>query len=184
MIGMEESRRMVRERADSENLRKHMHAVSAIMRELAERLGKDREEWEKVGLLHDIDYGETKDNPAKHGLMSAEMLEGDLPEECLRAIKSHNFEHTNVEPESDLDNALIAADSISGLAVATALVMPNKKIKEVRVESIIKKFDDSSFAKSVDRGRIMYCEELGLDREEFVSISLEALKKINEELGL
>jgi len=87
-------------------------------------------------------------------------------------------------PSSDMENSLIAADAVSGLIVATALVMPNSKLEEARPESVEKKFDDSSFAKNIDRDRIMYCEELGLDRDEFLELSLKALQKIDEELGL
>lgn len=184
MIGEDEARELVGEKIDTENLEKHMYAVSAIMKRLAEELGEDPELWSRVGLLHDIDYGETRDDPEEHAKKSAEMLEEDLPEEALEAIRAHNFEHLDVEPDSDLDNVLIAADAISGLIVATALVMPNSKLEEVRVESVLKKFGDSSFAKNIDRERIMYCEKVGLDREEFIEISLEALQDIHEKLGL
>lgn len=112
------------------------------------------------------------------------MLGGELPDEALEAIRAHNFEHLDVVPKNDLDNALIAADAISGLIVATALVMPNKKLEEARVESVLKKFDDSSFAKNIDRDRILYCKKVGLDKEDFVEISLDALQKIHKKLGL
>lgn len=184
MIEEEKAKELVEEKVSTENLRKHMYAVSAIMEELAKKLRKDPELWARVGLLHDIDYEETKDNPEQHAKKSTEMLEGQLPEKGLEAIKAHNFEHLDVEPETDLDNALIAADAISGLIVATALVMPNKKLEEARVESVVKKFDDSSFAKNIDRDKILYCEKLEMDLEEFVEVSLQALQKIHEKLGL
>ncbi len=184
MISEDRAEEMVKEKVEEKNLRKHMYAVSAIMGELAEELEEDPEEWRKVGLLHDIDYDETKDNPEKHALKSAEILKDELPEKDLRAIKAHNHKHTGVEPRNDLENGLIAADAVSGLIVATALVMPNSKIEEARVESVLKKFDDSSFAKNIDRDRIMYCEKLGLDKEEFIEISLNALKDVNVKLGL
>ncbi|MFP4116442.1 MAG: HDIG domain-containing metalloprotein [Candidatus Aenigmatarchaeota archaeon] len=174
----------VKENVDTENLRKHMYAVSAIMERLAEEFGEDEEKWKLVGLLHDVDYEETKDNPEEHALKSAEMLEEDLPEDCLRAIKAHNSMHTEVEPESKMSNSLIAADAISGLIVATALVMPNSTLEEVRVESVMKKMDDSSFAKNIDRDRIRYCEKIGLELEEFVELSLEAMEDIHGKLGL
>lgn len=184
MIGKDRAEEMVDENVDTENLRKHMYAVSAIMKKLAKKLNKDPELWARVGLLHDVDYEETKEDPEQHALKSVEMLESELPQKALEAIKAHNFEHLDVEPKTDLDNALIAADAISGLIVATALVMPDKKLEEARMESVLKKFDDSSFAKNIDRSRIMYCEKLGLSKEEFVEISLDALQKIHEKLGL
>lgn len=171
-------------KVSNENLRKHMYAVSAIMEKLAEELDKDTELWAMVGLLHDIDYEETKDSPEEHARRSAEMLEGELPEEGLEAVRAHNFEHLDAEPEGDLDNALIAADAISGLIVATTLVMPNSTLEEVRVQSVLKKIDDPSFAKNIDRDRVLYCEKLGMTKEEFVEVSLEAMKKIHGKLGL
>ncbi|MCJ7450642.1 MAG: HDIG domain-containing protein [Candidatus Nanohaloarchaeota archaeon QJJ-9] len=184
MIPKEEAEDLVKEKVDNENLRNHMYAVSSIMEKLGEELGKNPEKWARIGLLHDVDYEETKDNPKEHALRSAEILEDKLSNEALKAIKSHNHKHTGVEPENDVDNALIAADAISGLIVATALVMPNKTLEEVRAESVQKKFDDSSFAKNIDRDRIMYCKEVGLDREEFIELTLEAMKGIDEKLGL
>lgn len=184
MIDTEDAVEKVKDNVGNENLRKHMYAVSAIMERLANRFDKDSEMWKKVGLLHDIDYEKTEDNPEEHALVSAQMLEEELPEKYLESIKSHNFKHTDIEPERDVDYALIAADAISGLIVATALVMPNSKLEEVRVESIEKKFDDSSFAKSIDRDRILYCEKLGLDKEAFFELSLEAMNDISDKLGL
>ncbi len=184
MISRQEALEMMEENIDTINLRKHCLAVAQIMKALAGTLGEDQEKWEILGLVHDMDYDQTKDDPEKHALRSAEMVEGKVPEDVIRAIKSHNHKHTGVEPKSDMENSLIAADAVSGLIVATALVMPNSKLEEARPESVEKKFDDSSFAKNIDRDRIMYCEELGLDRDEFLELSLKALQKIDEELGL
>ncbi len=166
---------------ENENLRKHMVAVAAIMRKLAQKLNEDEEIWWLTGLLHDIDYGSVDMN--EHGLRSAEMLEGKLPEEALHAIKAHN-EMTGVEAKDKMDFALRASDAVSGLIVAAALVMPNKKISEVKVSTLKNKFKDKSFARRVDRNRIMECEKLGMELEEFLSLSLEAMKEIAEKLGL
>lgn len=184
MISREKALRMMEEEVDTENLKNHMLAVAQIMKKLAEEMDKDEVKWNILGLVHDIDYEETKDDPEKHALRSAEMMEGKVPEEMIRAIKAHNHEHTGVEPESDVDNALIAADAVSGLIVATALVMPNSKLEEARPESVEKKFDDSSFAKNIDRDKILYCEKLGFERDEFLELSLKALQEIDEKLGL
>ena len=180
MISDEEAMEML-EQVDMENLRKHMLAVGAIMEKLAERFGEDKEMWKLTGWLHDIDYKKSDMN--EHGLISAKMLEGKLPEEALHAIKAHN-ELTGVKAESLMDKALIAADAVSGLVVATALIMPGKKLEEVKISSLINKFKDKSFARRVERGRIMVCNEIGMPLEEFLGISLEAMKGISEELGL
>ncbi len=184
MITGEEVVALVEENVKNKNLQKHMLAVAAILKRLARELEVNENEWELLGLVHDVDYEKTQDRPEEHALVSAEMLEGKVPDNIIRAVKSHNFEHTGVAPEKPMEHALIAADAASGLVIATALVMPNRKLEEARPESVIKKFDDSSFAKNIDRDRIMYCKELGIDREKFLTISLDALQEIHQELGL
>lgn len=184
MISRKDAVGVVKENVSNKNLRKHMYAVSDIMEALAEDLGEEKDEWYRAGMLHDVDYEKTKEDPEKHGKVSAEMVEKTVSEKVADAILSHNFEHTEVEPEKKLDYGLIASDALSGLIVATALVMPDSKIDQVRVESVMKKIDDSSFASSIDRDRIRFCEKLGLSLEKFVEIGLEAMKKDSERLGL
>ncbi len=161
-----------------------MLAVEAIMRSLARHFGEDNEEWGLVGLLHDIDYEETENTPEKHSLVAEEILKGLLPTELIRSIKTHNSKHTGVAPESRLEKALIAGDAISGLLVACALVMPSKKLADVRVESVGKKFKDKDFARGADRERIIVCEEIGISKEKFFEIALNGLKESATQIGL
>ncbi|MFQ6051392.1 MAG: HD domain-containing protein [Candidatus Hydrothermarchaeota archaeon] len=183
MLSREDSLRLIEENIKNEALKKHMLAVSAIMKGLARKLHQNEELYERVGLLHDIDYERVGGNMNVHGKVSAEMLEDKLPEECLHAIRAHN-ELTGAKPESLMDKSLIIADAISGLIVAVALVMPSKKLSEVKVKSIKKKFKDKSFARNVDRNKIMMCEEIGLEYEEFLDIALKSLQEISSDLGL
>ncbi len=183
MISRREALELIRSHISNEKLVKHMLAVEAIMRALARELGEDEELWGLTGLLHDLDYEEVQDDFARHGLRSAELLEGLLPEEALHAIRAHN-DRTGVKPETKLDLALRAADALSGLIVATALVMPNKRLAEVRLKSLKKKFKAKDFARGADRERIRLCEQLGLSLERFLELGLEALKSIADELGL
>ena len=184
MISREKAFSLLEQNLRNSNLRKHSLAVAKIMEKLAEKLNQDKEKWFIVGLLHDLDYEETIDNPSLHGIKSAEMLKDFLDEESLHAIKSHNFENTKIEPKNLIDFALIASDAISGLIVATALVMPSKKLEEVKLESLKKKFKQKDFARKIDRNRILFCEKIGLNLEEFLDISLNALKEISKKLGL
>lgn len=184
MLSRDEAKELLERHVETVNLRKHMLAVAAIMEALADRMDCNADVWWLTGLLHDLDYEETKDEPERHAARSAEMLEGRLPGEALQAIQAHNWRHTGVEPSAPLDYALIASDALSGLVVATALVMPNGTLAEVRVRSVLKKIDDSSFAKSIDRDRIRRCGELGTDVEAFVATALPALQDVHGELGL
>lgn len=186
MISIEEARDLLEGEVETDALRKHMLAVSKIMDALAAKLAiaeGDKDKWALVGLLHDLDYERTKDNFDAHGLITVELLTGKLPEECLEAIKAHNS-RTGFEPNSVMAKALIAADAVSGLIVPTALMMPSRKLADVRVKSITKKYKDKSFARTVNREKILICEELGLERSEFFGIALDALQEISDELGV
>jgi len=183
MVLNRESLKVFLERVSDDKLVKHMLAVEAIMRGLAKRLGEDEDLWGITGLLHDIDYEETKDNPSRHGLVSAEILREHLPEEAIRAIMAHN-ERTGIEAKTKLDIGLRAADALSGLIVACALVMPNKKIEEVKLSTLKKKFKSKDFARGVDREKIKLCEKIGLELDEFLEIGLKSMKSISDSLGL
>jgi len=183
LMGREEALKLLKEHLHDDRLVKHSLAVEAIMAGLAERFGEDRELWSLTGLLHDLDYEETSSNFQLHGVRSAELLEGKLPQEALEAIRAHN-ELTGYRSESRLALALQAADQVSGLITATALVMPGKKLREVKVSSLKKKFKQKDFARKIDRGKILQVEKLGLTLEDFFALSLESLQAIDSQLGL
>ena len=184
MLSRADALRLLEENVRDKKIILHMIAVGAIMKEVARYFGEDEELWELVGLLHDIDYERTKNDPSKHGLVAEEILGSLVSEEVLRAIKSHNYENTGVEPKTRMEKALIASDAVSGLIIACALVMPSKKLEEVKVETVKKKFKQKDFARRVSRERILFCEEIGIPREKFFELALNALKEISGELGL
>jgi len=161
-----------------------MLAVEAIMRNTAKHFGEDEELWGMVGLLHDIDYEKTEATPENHTLLTAEILKELVPDDIVKAIKTHNFKHTGLTPESRMEKALMASDAVSGLLVACALVMPSKKLADVKTETVAKKFKDKDFARGADRERILVCEQIVIPRETFFGISLNGLKKIAAEIGL
>jgi putative nucleotidyltransferase with HDIG domain len=169
----------------AENLVKHSLASEAIMRALARRLGHDEELWGVTGLLHDLDFEETKEDPSRHGLKTAQILrESGVCDQIIEAVKAHNAEGLGLERLSDFDHALAAAETVTGLIVATALVYPDKKLASVKVRSIAKRMKKKDFARAVNRAVIMECEGFGLSLDEFIGISLEAMQGIHETLGL
>ncbi len=184
----EEAVKLLRKYLRNERMIKHCIAVEAIMRALARRLGEDEMLWGLVGLLHDIDYEVVGKDLSRHGLVSAyEILKGKLPQQALEAIAAHN-ELTGVKPTTPeaerMLHALRASDHMSGLIIATALVMPGKKLAEVKPRSVKKKFKSKDFARGVSRDRIREIERLGIDLNEFIELSLNALKSVANELGL
>ncbi len=175
---------LLNQKVGSVNLIRHCLASEAIMRALAERLGKDVEQWGIVGLLHDLDFEQTKEEPCRHGLMTALILANrGVSPEVIHAVKSHNQE-TGIRRETPLDFALASAETITGLIVATALVQPDRELSGVKVKSVLKKMKQKDFARSVNRQVILECKNLGLSLEEFVEISLKAMQAISDQLGL
>jgi len=184
VLTREEALSLVKRNVSKRNIVYHMIAVEAIMRSLARHFGEDEDLWGLTGLLHDIDYEKIGDAWDKHGILAEEILKEMVPEEVKRAIKAHNFERTQVMPETKMEKALIACDAISGLLVACALVMPSRKLAEVKVKTVKKKFKDKDFARGADRERMRFCEKIEVPKEKFFEIALDGLKKYAAEIGL
>jgi putative nucleotidyltransferase with HDIG domain len=184
MMQREEGFKLLKKYLKNENLIKHSIAVEAILKEIAKYLDENEELWALTGLLHDLDYEYSKDNPEKHTLLTAQILMGLVPEELVNAIKSHNYQHTVQTPETNLDKSLIAADAVSGLIIATALVVPSKKLSSVELKTLINKFKDNSFAKGCNRKKIELCEDIGIELNKFLELSLNALVGIADNLSL
>lgn len=185
MITKDRALEILHENIKNKNLRKHHYAVAAAMRGLADHFDQDPERWEMVGLLHDADYEQTGDAPDRHTLVLGEILdrEGADPE-LIRAIQSHNYQYTGLEPQTLMEWSLFSCDDLTGLIVAVALVHP-EKLTGLGLESVLKKFDSKSFAAGADREKIQRCEEtLDLPLQEFTNIVLEAMREEADLLGL
>jgi putative nucleotidyltransferase with HDIG domain len=161
-----------------------MLATEAIMRALARRLGGDEEEWGFAGLLHDIDVELTGGDMSIHSKLGADLArEMGASEAVAHAILCHNEAH-GVPCVTKLDKALFCADPITGLITAAALVRPNKKLAGVEARSVGKRFKERSFAAGASREQIASCSNLGLTLDEFIELSLGAMKGIADDLGL
>lgn len=174
--------KLVREKLQNNNLFKHSLAVEACLIALAEHFGESVEKWGLTGLLHDIDYEETSAQPSQHGLVSAHFLEKlQLDADVIHAIKCHAG---HVAPESKLDWALFAADPLTGLIVAGALMHPEKKLKPLDTEFVLRRYREKRFAAGANREQIASCSNLGLELNEFVGICLKGMQGISDQLGL
>lgn len=176
---------IVCEYVQNENLVRHMLAVEAAMAAYAKHYGQDEEKWRVAGLLHDFDW-EIHPTLEGHPQKGAPILrEKGVDEEIVRAVLSH-APHTGVTRDSLMEKSLFACDEITGLITTTALVRPSKKIADVKLKSIKKKWKDKSFAAGVNRDEVLQaCQELGVDLwEEHVPRVLEAMQGIAEDLGL
>lgn len=174
----------VKDNIKNKNLLKHMLATEAIMKGLAERFNEDIDSWGVAGLVHDIDYDETADDPERHSIVGSNMLkELGYDDEITYAVKVHNDAH-GLERISLMDKALYCSDPMTGLIVAAALISPDKKLDRINEDFILRRFDENTFARGANRDQIKACSELGLNLEEFVSIGLHSMRNISKELGL
>lgn len=169
----------------ADNLKKHCVATEAIMRELAVRLDQDKELWGHIGLLHDLDFEDTKEHPEVHGRKTIAILAPyQLPEEALNAILRHNAEALGLERETILDHALTCAETITGLIVAAALVHPERKIESLNPPSVRKRMKSKDFARSVNRDHVALCERINIPLMDFIELSIKAMATVSDDLGL
>ncbi len=187
MITRDQAIEILHSHVQNQNLRRHCYAVGAVMKALAIKLGGDPDQWEILGLIHDSDWEETKDQPDQHTKVTLKRLES-LGETgpLVHALKSHNTKISHLaDLEGTMEWALETCDELTGFIVAVALVRPEKKLSAVTVESVLKKFPNKEFARAVDRNQIAQCEEkFGINLEEFVNIALKAMQAIASEIGL
>ena len=173
---------LVFEMVTEPNLRNHMLCTEAVMRALARRFDQDPDYWGLAGLVHDLDYDETVNDFPRHGYVTSEILrEKGISEEILDAVVAHAGHRERV---TLLDKALYCADPVTGLVVAAALIRPEKILEPVKLKSLKKRFKEKQFARGADRDQIRACEELGIELDEFLELSLDAIKGIAGEIGL
>jgi len=182
-IGRNDAMKLLKEHLKNEKL--ISHSVASIMRALAEKFGENPDVWGIAGLLHDLDFEITGEDMTKHGAEAAEILATKgISEEIINAVKKHNAEGLGLERSTNFEHALACSESITGLIVATALVYPDKKISSVKVKSVTKRMKTKHFARAVSRERILECEKLNMPLNDFLSLSLDAMKGVAGEIGL
>ena len=174
----------VKKHVKNKNLIKHMLAVEAVMRELARHFGEDEEMWAMAGLLHDIDYDLTKDDPQRHSQVGADLLaDQGMPAAVVQAVRVHNEVH-GLARTTLLDKTLYAVDPVTGWIVAAALIHPEKRLSAIDADFVLNRFGEKSFARGANREQIKSCEELGLDLSQFIELSLKAMQESAADLGL
>lgn len=174
----------VRKRVKTKNLFKHILAVEAVMRRIAREMGEDEDRWGAAGLLHDIDYEETKDDPERHSIISGQIAEElGFDQEIVDAVKAHNETH-GFPRDTLIAKVLYSVDPLTGLIVASALVSPRKKLSAIDADFVLNRMKEKSFARGANRDIIRACSDFGMSLERFVALGVEAMQGIHEELGL
>jgi len=183
MINREDAYELVKQKVKQGNLVKHILAVEAVMRRLAEHFDEDIEIWGLVGLLHDLDYSKTVDKPKEHTFLTEKWLadvNADITEEMMHAIRAHPG---HIPCETRMDWALYCSDPITGLIVAGVLMHPDRKLSAMTPDFILRRFKEKRFAAGADRDAIASCTNIGLSLEEFTGLAIEGMQRISDDLG-
>ena len=146
--------------------RKHGRIVGDVLRWYANELGYGDEAdfWQAVGILHDLDFEQW---PEQHCTKEQELLrERGIDERIIHAVASHGYALTvDIAPEHEMEKVLYAADELTGLIGAVALMRPSKSVSDMEVKSVRKKYKDRKFAAGcsrevIERGAAMLGWEL------------------------
>jgi len=178
----EEALELVKKHLKNKNLVKHCLAVEACMKAIASQLNQDMEKWGLAGILHDLDYEITEKSPELHTTETVKILEehGIAPD-IIHAVKAHAAQ---VPCENEMDWAIFSIDPLTGLIIAATLMHPSKKLREVDLGFVKRRYKEKSFAKGARREDIEECKNIPMELDEFISICLEAMQGIDEDLGL
>lgn len=183
MLTRDEALALLEAAGPAENEMHHALESEAVLRGLAGRLGEDPELWGLTGLLHDLDFPATREDPDRHGIPGAEQLAGKLPEVATDAIRAHNGERNGHPPKTPLDFALRCGEAVTGLVSANALMRPTG-MEGMKPKSLKKKMKTARFAANVSREMIRECEKLGLELGEFFQIAIDAIVPLADQVGL
>jgi len=171
-----------REKCLKETTVRHLISVEGVMRALAGRFDEDPDLWGLTGLFHDLDQDHTGDDGLGHAELSASWLrEEGVDERIVNGVLAHAYERYRTDLMS---KAVVHADAVSGLLVASALVRP-EKADGMKVSSVKKKLKEKAFAPGVNREEITDVEaSIGLPLDEFIAVSIGGLQSVAAEIGL
>jgi len=189
-INRDQAMELLKSMPQAESDMNHYLETEAIMKALAEKFGEDIEYWGMLGLLHDVDWSLTKDDWTGHCTKAVDILkEKGFDDEFIQLVQSHGYGYDEIPALKEkkrtkkIEHSLIAAETLTGLIYAYAL-MRGRKISDMEAKGLKKKFKDKAFAANCRRELIREIEITGLELREFFQLSIDAVKKIKDELGL
>jgi len=160
----------------------HARVMEGVMRAFAEELGyaDEADFWANVGLMHDIDF---ERYPDEHCRKCQEILcEAGYSERFVHAVASHGYGLTCEgvpEPQHEMENAMFAADELTGLIGATARMRPSKSTSDLEVSSVMKKFKTPKFAAGCSRDVIQRgADMLGWPLEALIDRTIRAMRTL------
>ena len=183
-LTLDKAKEILKKHTTEDHLFTHAAAVAAAMGAMAEYFGEDKEHYEAIGYLHDVDYEKF---PTEHCGHVRELLAGEnIDDADIRAIISHGSGLTisDAEPVTNMEKSLFTVDELTGIVQAAARMRPNG-ITDMEVKSFMKKWKDKRFAAKCNRELILQgCEMLGMEIREVSEIVIEGMKAHAEELQL
>ncbi len=168
----------------SDSLLRHALSVEGVMGHFAGKFNEDREPWQVIGLVHDLDY---EMYPEEHCSKCRDILmEHHWPETYIRAVVSHGWGIcSDVEPQTRLEKTLYAVDELTGLVASAALVRPSKSVLDLTAKSVKKKWKDKRFAAGVDRSVIdKGADMLEMDLTELITETIAGMRSVAQAIGL
>ena len=158
--------------------RKHGRIVGDVLYWYANELGYGEEAdfWKAVGILHDLDFEQW---PEQHCTKEQELLrQRGVDERLIHAVASHGYDLTvDIAPEHEMEKVLYAADELTGLIGAVALMRPSKSVSDLEVKSVKKKFKDKKFAAGCSRDVINNgAAMLGWDLDTLIDRTIQAMR--------
>jgi putative nucleotidyltransferase with HDIG domain len=181
-MNRDEAIAFARQKAEKETTVRHLISVEGVMRALARHFNEDEDRWALAGLFHDLDQDQTHEDPERHANLAAEWLrEAGVEEPVVNAVLAHAHERFRTDRMS---RAVVHADAVAGLLVASALVRP-EKANGMKVSSVKKKLKEKAFAPGVNRAEITEVEEkLEMPLDDFLRVSIEGLQSVAAEIDL
>lgn len=162
----------------------HALTVEGVMKWYAKELGyeEDAEYWGIVGLLHDIDF---EQYPDEHCIKAPKLLrEAGVGEDIIHAVCSHGYELTvDVKPEHEMEKVLYAADELTGLVWAAALIRPSRSVQDMELKSLRKKYKTAGFAAGCSREVIERgAQMLGWELDKLLQDTIYAMRSCESEI--
>jgi predicted hydrolase (HD superfamily) len=164
----------------------HALTVEGVMKWYAKELGfgDEADFWAIVGMLHDIDFGEY---PEEHCVKARQLLvDAGANEELIHAVCSHGWGMTGAKekPEHLMEKLLYAADELTGLIWAVAIIRPSKSVMDMELKSVKKKFKTLNFAAGCNRETIERgAAELGWDMDKLIEQTILAMRSCEAEIN-
>lgn len=183
-LTLEKAKEILKKHTTEDHLFTHAQSVSAAMGAMADYFHEDRDHWEAIGYLHDVDYEEYPEEHCRH--VREFLAPEGVDEEDIRTIISHGWGvcTDEFEPATPLEKSLFTVDELTGIIMAYALMRP-EGIDGMELKGFKKKFKDKKFAAGCSRDVIKQgFDMLGLDPNLVMQLCIDGMTRYKKELGL